>query len=202
MSYSVRRFFCLRFASACENFGAPLLKFFESPLKVTCQKLQHSLNKNQIRNPILGTSLYAILVYQKDFKMACRPIFGFFRYNFFQWFSLGPLGQVKYYGTSRRCLAAILADLQANIGIRPRKHEISIKMDFDGLGGCKIMKKSLKMGRNTRIKSPKLPELRSLKKSHWVAPRVSLYLQKPLWDPQGYKSGGEPLDFGFLAKNH
>ena len=33
-------------------------------------------------------------------------------------------------------------------------------------------------------------------------PQVSLYLQKPLWGPQGYKSGGGPLDFGFLAKNH
>ena len=33
-------------------------------------------------------------------------------------------------------------------------------------------------------------------------PQVSLYLQKPLWGTQGYKSGGERLDFGFLAKNH
>ena len=25
---------------------------------------------------------------------------------------------------------------------------------------------------------------------------------KPLWGPQGYKSGMVPLNFGFLAKNH
>ena len=132
--------------------------------------------------------------------MACRPIFGFFRYTFFQWFSLGPLGQVEYYGTSRRCLAAILADLLAIIGIRPRKHEISLKMDFDGLWGCKIIKKSLKMVRNTRIKSPKLPELRSLKKSHWVAPRISLYLQKPLWGPPGLQIWGGTSGFWIFGQ--
>jgi hypothetical protein len=58
------------------------------------------------------------------------------------------------------------------------------------------------MVRNTRIRCPKLPELKNLKKSHWVDPRVSLYLQKPLWGTQGYKSGWGRLDFGFLAKNH
>ena len=58
------------------------------------------------------------------------------------------------------------------------------------------------MVRNTRIRCPKLPELKNLKKSHWVDPRVSLYLHEPLRAPQGYKSGGERLDFGFLAKNH
>ena len=58
------------------------------------------------------------------------------------------------------------------------------------------------MVRNTKIRCPKLPELKNLKKSHRVAPRVSLYLQKPLWGTQGYKSGWGRLDFGFLAKNH
>ena len=58
------------------------------------------------------------------------------------------------------------------------------------------------MVRNTKIRCPKLPELKNLKKSHWVAPRVSLYLQKPLWGTQGKKSGMVHLDFGFLAKNH
>ena len=58
------------------------------------------------------------------------------------------------------------------------------------------------MVRNTRIRCPKLPELKNLKKSHWVAPRVSLYPAKPLWGTQGKKSGMGRLDFGFLAKNH
>ena len=59
---SVSGIVCLRFAPACENFGTPLLRLFElctgqeSPLKVTCQKV-HGSNNNQIRNPILGTSL-------------------------------------------------------------------------------------------------------------------------------------------------
>ena len=39
---------------------------------------------------------------------------------------------MEYNGTLQRCLAAILADLQAVIGIRPWKREISLKMDFDG----------------------------------------------------------------------
>ena len=58
------------------------------------------------------------------------------------------------------------------------------------------------MVRNTKIRCPKLPELKDLKKITLGHPRVSLYLQKPLWGTQGYKSGGERLDFGFLAKNH
>ena len=58
------------------------------------------------------------------------------------------------------------------------------------------------MVRYTRIRCPKLPELKILKKSHWVDPRVSLYLQKPLRGTQGSKSGWGRLDFGFLAKNH
>ena len=58
------------------------------------------------------------------------------------------------------------------------------------------------MVRNTKIRCPKLPELKNLKKSHWVDPRVSLYLHEPLRAPQGYKSGGERLDFVFFAKKH
>ena len=58
------------------------------------------------------------------------------------------------------------------------------------------------MVRNTRIRCPKLPELKNLKKSHWVAPLVSLYLHKPYGATQGYKCGGGRLNFGFLAKNH
>jgi hypothetical protein len=112
---------------------------------------------------------------------------------------------MEYYGTPRRCLEAIGADLQAIIGIRPWKHEISLKMDFDGsnlLWGCKINKNHKKRIEYTRIRCPKLPELKDLKKSHWVTSRVSLYLQKPLWGTQGKKSGVVRLDFGFLAKNH
>ena len=58
------------------------------------------------------------------------------------------------------------------------------------------------MVKNTRIRCPKLPELKNLKKSHRVAPWVSLYLHIPYGGTQGYKSGGGRLDFGFLAKNH
>ena len=60
------------------------------------------------------------------------------------------------------------------------------------------------MVRYNRIRYPKLPELKNLKKSHWVDPRVSFYLQEPLRARQGYNSGGGGgrLDFGFLAKNH
>jgi hypothetical protein len=50
---------------------------------------------------------------------------------------------IEYYGTSRRCLAAIFTDLQAIIGIRPWKREISLKMDFERLNllrGYKIQK--------------------------------------------------------------
>ena len=55
---------------------------------------------------------------------------------------------------------------------------------------------------NTRLRCPKLPELKYLKKITLGHPRVSLYLQNPLWGTQGYKPGGEPLDLEFLAKNH
>ena len=58
------------------------------------------------------------------------------------------------------------------------------------------------MVRNIRIRCPKLPELKDLKKITLGHPRVSLYLQKPLRGPQSYKPGGEPLDLEFLAKNH
>ena len=56
------------------------------------------------------------------------------------------------------------------------------------------------MVRNTRIRCPKLPELKNLKKSHWVDPRVSLYLHKPLRAPQGYKSGGDVSILVFWPK--
>ena len=57
------------------------------------------------------------------------------------------------------------------------------------------------MVRYTRIRCPKLPELKNLKKSHWVDPRVSLYLHEPLRAPQGYKSGGgDVLILGFWPK--
>ena len=94
---------------------------------------------------------------------------------------------IEYYGTSWRCLAAILADLQAIVGNRHWKREISLKIDFDGsnlLWGCKIIKKSQKMVGNTRC--PKLPELKNLKKSHLLTPRVNLYLQNPLSYPLCY----------------
>ena len=83
-----------------------------------------------------GKSRTFTYLIERFFKMACSPIFGFFRDTFFFMNftrSCGPSTvHIEYYGTSWRCLAAILADLQAIIGIRPRKHEISLKMDSDG----------------------------------------------------------------------
>ena len=120
------------------------------------------------------------------FKMACSPIFGFFRYTFLQWFSLDPIGQVEYYGTPWRCLTAILADLQAIIGNRHGKHRNSLKMHSDGcnlLWGSKIIKKWIE---DTKIRWPKLPELKKLKKPHLLTPRVNLYLQTPLSYPLRY----------------
>ena len=58
------------------------------------------------------------------------------------------------------------------------------------------------MIKNIRIRCPKLPELKNLKKSHWVTPGSAFTRKNPYGAPQGYKSGGGPLDFGFLAKNH
>ena len=83
-------------------------------------------------------------------KMACSPIFGFFRDTFFFMTftrSHGPSTMhMEYYGTLQRRLA----DLQAIIGIRPWKRGISLKMHFDGshlLWGCKIIKNHKKMVR-------------------------------------------------------
>ena len=92
----------------------------------------------------------AVLAFMNFFKMACSPIFGFFQYTFLQWFSLGPIGQVEYYGTPWRRLTAILADLQAIIGYRQGKHWNSLKMHSDGchlLWGSKIIKNHKKKDR-------------------------------------------------------
>ena len=35
-----------------------------------------------------------------------------------------------------------------------------------------------------------------------VTPGSAFTRKNPYGAPQGYKSGGGPLDFGFLAKNH
>ena len=59
------------------------------------------------------------------------------------------------------------------------------------------------MVRNTKIRCPKLPELKDLKKSHWITPGSAFTCKYPYGAPQAYKSGGGGrLDFGFLAKNH
>ena len=58
------------------------------------------------------------------------------------------------------------------------------------------------MIRNTRFRCPKLPELKNLKKSHWVTPGSAFTCKNPYKAPQGYKSGWGRPDFGFLAKNH
>ena len=58
------------------------------------------------------------------------------------------------------------------------------------------------MVRNTKIRCPKLPELKDLKKSHWVTPGSAFTCKNPYGAPQAYKSGGGRLDFDFLAKNH
>ena len=55
---------------------------------------------------------------------------------------------------------------------------------------------------NTRIRCPKLPELKDLKKSHWVIPGSAFTCKNLYGAPQAYKSGWGRLDFGFLAKNH
>ena len=58
------------------------------------------------------------------------------------------------------------------------------------------------MVRNTKIRCPKLPELKNLKKSHWVTPGSAFTCKNSYKAPQGYKSGWGRPDFGFLAKNH
>ena len=142
---------------------------------------------------------------QKPFKMACSPIFGFFRYTFLQWFSLGPMGQVQYYGTSRRCLAAILADLQALIGITPRKHEISLKMGSGGsnlLWGCISIKNYKKLLETLDLDVPSCQSWKIWKNHTGSPPRSAFACKNPYGAPQGYKSGRGRLHFGFLAKNH
>ena len=66
----------------------------------------------------------------------------------------------------------------------------------------KSLKNHKKMVRNTKIRCPKLPELKDLKKSHWITPGSAFTCKYPYGAPQAYKSGGGRLDFGFLAKNH
>ena len=105
--------------------------------------------------------------------MACSPIFGFFRYTFFSMIFTRSHGPMEYYGTPRRCLAAILADLQAIVGNRHWKHGNSLKMhsdDYNLLWGSKIIKNHKKWIEDTRIWCFKLPELKKMKKPHLLSP--------------------------------
>ena len=55
-------------------------------------------------------------------------------------------------------MAAILADLQAIIGIRPWKHEISLKIDFDGSNDYPVKKNSVKKLLVKKLRGKKLLE--------------------------------------------
>ena len=67
------------------------------------------------------------------------------------------------------------------------------------LSGSKIQKKNIQ---GTKVRCPKLLELKNKKKSHIWTPGVNLYLLNPYLAPNDYKSGTEPLNLKFLAKNH
>ena len=54
----------------------------------------------------------------------------------------------------------------------------------------KSLKNHKKMVRNTKIRCPKLPELKDLKKSHWITPGSAFTCKYPYGAPQAYKSGG------------
>ena len=50
----------------------------------------------------------------------------------------------------------------------------------------KSLENHKKWTEDTRIRCPKLPELKNLKKPNLLTPRVNLYLQTPLSYPLGY----------------
>ena len=126
------------------------------------------------------------------FKMACSPIFGFFRNTFFSWLSLGPMGQLQCISST---MEHFLGVWQPFWLIYKQLQEIDTEnMKFHWnrtlivVTSCEVLnslKKYKKYIEYTRTRCPKVPELKNLKKSHLLFPRVNLYLQNPLLEPIG-----------------
>ena len=108
---------------------------------------------------------------------------------------------IEYYGTSRRCLAAILTDLQAFNGNKCLKRGISLKINFGHLNllwGSKIQKNGY---RALELDVPSCRKCKIGKNQIWRPPVSTFSCKNPLWAPAAINVGWNLWIWDFWPKS-